>query len=235
MNLKVNRANIQNVLADNASMREFATFLLFKSRLKKSCAYNYTPETLAERFSLKKGMVNIYVKRFLERKWCRMHNGNLIFNPLSTMEPEKTKRVKVDLPIKEAVKEIMNDLYLLILKHKQRQFEWLKQLGRDHVKASRYKRKRKEGRQDRFIPDQNARLQVSIRTIASWFGCSIGKASSIIKRLKVAELITVIANDRQVIVKTTVRCLISDALKDVSGSYYHNGYVFKKPCNFYIF
>jgi hypothetical protein len=230
MVLRVNRSHIQNLVADDR-LREFAVFLLFKSKLKKSCAYEYSPSELSKKVPMKPGMIRKYVSTFLDLGWCRMHSGNLIFNNVRSTQKEKIKNVPVDFLIAGTVKQIMTDLYLLILKHKQQQFDKLKQWGRDPIKASKIKIKRNL----QELPDQNAQLQVSIRKIAAWFNCSIGKASSIIKELKSLRLITVTMSDRYVVLKSRTSEIIRHVLCAVPGSYYHNGFVFKKPCNFYNF
>lgn len=234
MELVINRANLDN-LSKTGLLREFSAFLHYKSVVKKGHFYDYSPASLSRLMNLSAPRVKQHIRRFLALGWCVLSSrGTLSFLGVEKTQPADLKvRIKARISLEGGVKGIMDKLYLLILQHKGQQFEWLKGLAR--VNKSSSSLIKKGIKTDEFgrplAPDQNAKFQVSIRKIAEWFGCSIGKASGIIKTLKLSGLIKCFSPGRTVVAMT--RCKYQ--LEFLDFSYYHQGRAVKVHCNYYVF
>jgi len=237
--VEVNVLNIKS-MSDKGLLRELAVFMFIKSQFKNSCVYDYTQQSLSDKTGISRSAVRKYVKFFLDNNWCRIHKGNLVFTGLKNFDDNK-KKIITDLKIRIGIKELIVDFQLLLLKHKQAQFNRMSDYRRDlnnPSNVSQYKAAlkavKKYGYDKDKLPDANARLQISIKKLSEWLNCSVGKASMIIKKLQKRGLISVI-RCKQTIMKTMCPNTIKALLSVHKGSYYRNGYVTKVCCNFYSF
>ena len=182
-----------------------------------------------------------YLKRFKERGWVRDHSGNLMFvAPRKFNDNIKNARL-IKFKVEGDVKKIQDDLYLLFLKHKQSQFDRVKRLAREiktptnsreHKAALRMTKKNNYSVDN--LPDQNAKFRVSIKTIADWFNCSVGKACQIINRLKLHGLIRV-EKSYQVLTRMRDKKIVAAFLNANPGSYFNGKCVIRVACNQYQF
>lgn len=221
-------------------IKEYAHFLYLKSLYKNSCVYNYTHLGLSKKSRLSRAAVKKHVSLFLELGWCRIHSGNLIFNKRDSFDENK-QRVKEKFKIRSTVKEILYDLYLVILKNKQKQFDSLKKLRHDidcsqnpYLKTRAEKLLRKYGLNVQKLPSANAQLKISTENISKLFKCSVGKCAAIIKKLKVEGLIEVIS-ERASHYKTYSKKMMKGIVAEMPNSYISGNFVVKVECNKYRF
>ena len=243
MNIKISIENLRSYFSEDL-IRDYAMFLFVKSQLyaKKSCLYEYNPDKLASYMGVCRNTAISYLKRFEKRGWVRRHNGSLGVNItfINTNKfPGHLTGVLVNFNVKGNVKSIEQDLYLLFLKYKQNQFNRIKELGHaintpspSSLKALKICRKHNYSVDN--LPDQNAKFKVSIRTIANWFCCSVGKASQIITHFKNRGLI-IVESSRQILCKTKCGKTAGAFLDSYTSSYFTGKYVIRVACNCYQF
>jgi predicted transcriptional regulator len=172
------------LMRDRNLIREYATFLCFKSKLKKSCFYGYTHNKFSSELGLSKSSVRKYIGTFIELGWCRKHGKNLMFNGRKGYRKvgyNKTFELQG-----KTVKEIIKELYYILLKIKHSQFEKLKSVGRAVKISKNTKRlRRMEDFLEKYkikkesLPSKNDHLRISVNKIGELFGCSKSKASRV--------------------------------------------------------
>lgn len=227
-------------MSDSGQLRKFATFIYIKSQFKNSCVYKYTQQSLSEKTGISRSAIRKYVKFFLDSGWCRLDHGNLIFNKMRVLDKNE-KRIISDVKIRIGIKELIIDLQLLLLKHKQAQFNRIVRLGieikdpksiKPHQSANRIVKK--YGYNVDKLPSERAKLQISIKKLSEWLNCSVGKVSQLLKSLQKRGLISI----------TKVRNIVgysktfegAKALLNMNeNSYYSRGYIVKVSCNYYNF
>lgn len=238
--LRVNMTNVQS-MADNGLLKHYAVFLKLKSLNRKSIIFDYTQKKLSKVSGMSISAVRKYVKFFLENNWCRLHCGHLVFNKLHSIDSNKQKLIKV-LRTDRTIKEILTDLYLLILQKKQLQFDKFKKLKRDlSLSQNVYKSKKANALLDKLgldannLPNANDNIKLSINGMSKLFGgCSKGKAAGIIKALKLSGSVTCIAGKRTGFLMPNKQCAQA-YLDSHKNCYYHNNTVWQVECNSYIF
>lgn len=183
-----------------------------------------------------KGMV----EGFIASGWCRMHGDNLVFNKLKVFDHNKTKAL-INFKIANNVKQILNDLYLLILRQKQYQFERYKKLKSD-LKSSQlrtYKKAQKKlkslGMREKDLPGESSMFKISIGKIAELLGLSVGSASNFIKELRKKGLIWCKTNRVAMPIGVGDKIGQRAALSYGESRYYYKGLIFQVSCNEYNF
>lgn len=222
-------------------------FLFLKAHFlsKSSCCYEYTPEKIASIIDVSPNTARSIISRFIKYGWCRKHRGfkgrfkNLIFIHTGKFQDNVKDSLLINFKIKGGCSDILDSLYLVLLRLKQAQFNKIKQSAHDvkyptnlHAfkEATRFLKTKNFG----SLPDKNAKLQISIKTIAEWFNCSVGKASQIIKRLRQSKQI-IVEGCRQIIATFKDKKLASAFIDLNSGCYYSGIHVIKVSCNYYQF
>jgi len=232
---------LAQTMANNNSLREFAVFLKLKSLNKKSIIYNYTQQKLSNISGMSRSAIRKYVRFFLNNDWCELHCGNLVFKKLQRFDPNKQKLIK-PINIKGSIKEILSDLYLMILQKKQLQFEKFKSLKDDlYLSQNSFRAKKarwlveKLSLDEKALPSPEDNMKLSIIGMAKLFGkCSKSKAHSVIKKLKQSGVVKCIAGDRT-IVKTLNKAHSDAYLAANKNCYFYKGFLWKVSCNTYIF
>lgn len=244
--MKLNIANLESYFTDSRS-KDFAVFLSLKRLVarKSSCIYNYSPEKLALLMNVSPNTARSFVSRFIRYGWCRKHRGrygrfkNLVFNSHIKSSQVIPNSLIINFRIVGGVSEIHDALHLTLLKVKQSQFNKIKQSAQDIISptnlgayksAQRLLKKKKYGQ----LPDKNAKLQLSIKTIAKMFGCSVGKASQIISRFRKEGKI-IVESCRQIVATFKDRKLAAAYLGEHPNCYYTGLHVIRVSCNYYQF
>jgi DNA replication protein DnaD len=242
--VQINVVNLK-VLSDRRLLRQLAVFITIKSKYKNGCIYKYTQESLAAKTGISRSAIRSYVKFFLDNGWCELHENkktksiNLCFKGLGKLDKEP-KRILADIK-KGTTKELIQQFQLLILKHKQAQFNRVKELSADLNTPTNFKvlqNAKKMAKKYNYnvakLPPRNARLKMSIKSIAKWLNCSAGKAVEVLNSLRVKGLITII-KCRNLIGKSHIKAQIDRWLADNKNSFCVRGYVIQVSCNEYIF
>lgn len=234
---RLNRHDLHIIIKEGV-LDEFSEFLFYKTRFKNGCVYDYTPERLSQFVNIPPRAIKRHIKVFLSMGWCKMHCGNLIF-----LKPNKFSKSeyydKVNFTIRGTIKEIRDDLYLVLLRQKQSQFEYLQKLGRDNVhpqndkiyKSAR-KRLRSMGKSVVELPRKGKRYSVSYKGIAKFLKISVGSAFNLIQRLIKKYKIWCY---RHLLELKKVPLTASEMFPDEDYTYYFNGYFFKRKRNEYNF
>ena len=226
------------LLADSNLLKEFAVFLYLKSLYSNSCIFNYTQSSLAAKSKLPLSSIKSNVKLFIDSGWCRMHRGNLIFNKVKEFCHTKRitrKRIAITNP-----KQILDDLYKLILEHAEDKFKILTKISADLLSSHPKIRRSAEKKADRLnldinkLPGASDLISLSMKKISQLLGVSVGKAASIIKRFKTDGSIWCVT-ERKVITDPWIKWKPKTWLEYNTGHYYHNGMLFKVCCNKYKF
>lgn len=233
-------SNVQS-MAENGHLKHYAVFLKLKGLSRKSCIFSYTQEKLAATSGMSRSAIRKYVKFFLSNNWCRIHSGNLIFNKLCSFDENKQKLI-IPVNVNKPIKEILSNLYLLILKKKQIQFDKFKKLKRDlYLSQDTFASKKAEWLVEKLgvevdnLPNANDKLKLSVTGMSKLFGnCSKGKAAGIIKQLKLSGAVKCITGKRTVIKMPNKQC-IEAYMEANPNTYTYKGFVWKVECNSYVF
>jgi len=227
-------------LGESGLIKEYAHFLYLKSLYKNGCVFNFTHLGLSKKSRLSRAAIKKHIKLFLDLGWCRIHSGNLIFNKREIFDESK-QIIKTEFQIKSTVKEILYDLYLIILKNKQKQFDSLRKLRHDidcsqnpYLKNRAEKLLKKYGLNVNKLPLANDELKVSTEKLSQLFKCSVGKCAGIIKTLKTSGLIQVFS-DRNSIFKIYNKKMMKCIISENPGCYVSGNFVVKVECNKYRF
>lgn len=235
--LYINVFNLEN-LGRKKQLKDFAIFLHLKSKFNNSCYFKYSHRQYAKDVGLSVNTARKYVKMFVDRGWCRWHHGNLVFNRLRQFNENPIKKI-LPFNVMGGIQKIYEELCYEIMIHKQMQHEELIKVNADHKSprnledfkiAKKIIEKRKIKVED--LPGVGDRMKLSVKRIASMFGCSAGSAVNMIKRLKKRGVVWCINRGRQILSSKCKRS-VWEAL-NIPGTYYHNGVVFKVFCNEYV-
>lgn len=248
MIIKLDIDNLHNIVSDD-NLKDFAMFLYYRNRckFKHGQFLGYTPERFSEFIGVSRNTADAYVTKFKTLGWCREEYGfkkrfiNIVFINPRKFKKNQDEGLLKEFKVKGDAKQIEDDLYLFLLKHKQAQFDRIKELSNEIIAptSSMVRRKAlKIVKDNNFrvesLPEKSAKFQVSIKKIAEWFNCSVGKASQIINRLKNKKLITVYYSSQVMgsyLNKESVKAL----LNQYKGSYYTGKHVVRVACNQYCF
>lgn len=237
--LSLNKIQLQDMIAAGL-LKEYVVFLKIKAKYKNSCFYAYTQKRLSLKTGIPLSCIRKCVKVFLDRGWCRMHCGNLIFNPLKTFD-DNNFRLITSIDLGKPIKNILNDLYLILLREKQSKFDNLKKLGRELHKPSSLKsykkavktlRKIKKSKKE--LPKGSDQLQIPVKNISKMFNCSIGKAHKILTDLCLSGRISVYPGIMKMIMYTQDKIKLK-AATSVENVFAIGACVYYKPCNQYNF
>lgn len=205
---------VSGILIDNINkegkLKYLAVFIYMKSLNTNSCIYNYSQDRLAAELKLSKSSIRKYINYYLDNGWAKMIGKHLHFNKIRLIGKQK-RLVWYEIKL-GTVKEITDNLYLYLFKHKTEQTKWytktcrdLKTLNeRDYRKKingliKRYPYFRERIEQSFGAIDLKTDFKVSISKISKWFKCSVGKAHKIIKRLcKEHKMLVVLGGYRSV-------------------------------------
>jgi len=192
--MKVNSILIDK-LKNEGLLNHLAFFIYIKGLNTNSVVYNYTQDKFAAELKLGKSTIRKYVNYYLDNGWAEIKYGHLILGKISRIGG-KTKKSLYEVRGK-SVKEIKDNLYLCLFKHKTEQTKWytktcddLKKLNKPSEKRKRIKALHKRYDHFREKVSKNfgathvmTEFKVSIVKIKKWFKCSVGKAHQIIMRL----------------------------------------------------
>ncbi len=242
--MQINVVNLK-VLSDKGLLRHLAVFITIKYKYRNGCIYKYTQESLSQKTGISRSAIRKYVKFFLDNGWCELHKGekspniSLVFKGLGKFDKEP-KRVLADIE-SNGIKNLIQQFQLLILKHKQAQFNRVKELSAEINTATNikcYKSAKKMAKKYNYnvdkLPPRNAKLKMSVKSIAKWLNCSVGKAVKVLYDLRFKGLITII-KCRNVIGKSHIKAQIDRWLADNKNSFCVKGRVIQVSCNEYIF
>jgi len=186
--MNINQLLIKDLIEMN-KQRYLAVFIKFKGIYSSGCVHNYSPYKFSLKAKLSRNSVKKYVDYFIANGWARMDGPHLIFNKFRSFDENK-KILLCEISYKKTIKEIELLLYREVLRLKQSQFNFLKQVKRDLINPTGTnvlkKAKKLEKRytlDSEKLPGARDKYKVSMKKIAKHFKCSVGKASGIIDRL----------------------------------------------------
>jgi len=229
--------NTINKMVAKKRTRDYAAFLYLKSICKKGCYFNYTQERLAKLSEMSRTSTGKYVKKFIKYGWCHMHNGNLIFKGLKHF-PDKEFNKRYTIIPSRIITRTVKMFYLIILKHKQSQFNKLKEFSRDAKDPSNlkaYKRALKFGLKHNLKADKgplpNERMRISLKKLSTAFNCSLSKTGSVVRSLKYAGKLEVFSKTQRMM--RTTRAVANRIIEPGTGYYFAGKSIFKVSCNEY--
>jgi hypothetical protein len=228
-------------------LKEYAAFCYFKYLFKNGCIYDYNSIKLATKCKYSPAFIRKNIKKFLDKGWCRMHSGNLIFNKSSHFNGQsKNINLYDEIKTKKAsIKDILDLFHLEVLKISNSNLDKVKKL-KSELKSNKTRTRHKaEDYADSIgfkteaqrakLPDETTKLKLSNTRLSKLFGCSSGKASGIIKRLEYLGLIKV---DRKIVHKTIgvhTKNFNANQMKSYNASYWSGYHVFiVQPLEFTI-
>lgn len=237
--MNINQLLIKELIEIN-KVRHLAVFISFKCIYGSGCVHNYSPSKFSHVTKLSRNSVKKYIDYFLENGWCRMEGNNLIFNKFKSIDGNKLN-LKVKINAKKTIKEIELLLYRELLRLKESQFNFNKQLLRDLKnptglaqlkKARAYCRKK--GVNSEKLPSAPGMFKLSMIKIAKMFNCSVGKASGIIDELCLKKMIQ---KFRQMEILCFGQNKVGNMvmLSEVKGSYFSRNKVVLRYTNRYKF
>jgi hypothetical protein len=239
--LSINKIQVQDIISAGL-LKEYVVFLKIKAKYPNSCFYAYTQKRLSAKTGIPLNCIRKCVKVFLERGWCRMHCNNLIFNPLKTFDEHK-QRLITSINLGKPIKDILSDLYLIVLRLKQEQFDKLKKLGCElHKPCSHWSYKRalrtlrKIKAKKSALPKGSDHLSISIKNISLMLNVSMGKCHKILTDLYKKGRITVYPGEIRRIMYTTDKIKLNAvASSGVYGLFIIGNCVYQNTCHCYNF
>lgn len=215
---------------------------------RNSCIYNYNVHSLSKKSKISRTAIRRNIAIFMERKWCKMHHGNLIFRHLGDILFEEgifnnsgdlcTRNTFVVVEISDKNKNHLSKLfYLELFKNKLRQIKMvagkacdlIDPKGKDaldsHRKALKYFRG--TNRSDIFLLNENT-ISLSLRKISKLFHCSISKAQKLIQFFIDNKLIKAFKEKMKYLGKANV--FVDNLPTDY---FFHKGLIFQQPVQRY--
>lgn len=120
--------------------RKYAVYLKLKHFFGNGCVYKYNPNKFALISRIDRRCITQHVKFFLEKGWCRMHSGNLIFisqsNLVKNFNIKNFNKINIRFEKKTKINDIVIAIREAILKNKYNQRELVRQMSRDLYKSS---------------------------------------------------------------------------------------------------
>lgn len=223
-------------------LKHFGQWVYYKSKIRKGCVFNYSDLNLSRAIGVSLSKARVLRIFWLNQGWCRFEKGrgnnkNLVFNNLSGYA-KGAKWHKSVVRIHKNDRLTIDNIYFQILQIKNSQFEFLKQIGRDLTEPSTLKAHKSAVRVSknykRGFPAKNDRFKVSFKGLAKLFGCSIGKAHSLIKKFVQMKKLTVFRMSKQV-------CLIRSLAglqkidEGIENGFLGKNHIYKVFCNEYVF
>lgn len=230
-------------ISELGELKQFAQWLYYKSLFKKGCAFNYTDQAFADKIGKSVSMARIYRQSWIEKGWCRFHKGhgkskNLIFNSArNSVRGEKWH--KTIIKIYGTLSETINNLYYSVLENRNNQFEYLKRVGQaihkpDNSKHYKWGIKRRKKLASDRLPSTTDTFKASYKGLGKLFGCSSGKAHSLIKSFTEQKELTVIRGFTQM-AGTSSKMGLKMLAESKAGTFVSRNYVYRVFCNQYVF
>lgn len=212
-------------------MRELAVFMKLKSLYKNSCVYGFSYRSLSFKSGVSINTLKKTIKSFLDKKWCRMHNGNLVFGKIKDVDDTDGRGVLVKFNLKKEndYKYILKVLRLSLVKACSDRFEYIKKISNDYIKPSNlesYKVARKafcEGRLRKMISASEC-FSMSNRNIGSLFGRSKTTASLLMKFGVENKMLDVFSNYKEMKISP-------DYAVETNGHWIFKGKVYQRKSN----
>lgn len=235
--MKIGIATIHRIVSDD-KIRDFSTFLYLRSLFKKGCFYNYTQLSLSKESGISRTAIAKYIAKFKSYGWVRLHEDNLIFNGNKHFREDGfNKHVQISAL---NVKDIIQELKYIIIKHKLIQYETCKKAAHAIIMADtnpqvtiwaiRFQKKQKFNANKLF--NQNEALKISHVKLAKMFNCSKATVNRTMKRMQKDGKIKISTFERKVLAVTKNKYNIEELLQ-TKNRYYANGRVRSVVCNAY--
>jgi predicted transcriptional regulator len=220
------KTNIQLIryCVDNGIERYLAVWHKLKSRHVNGRFYTHSINSIAKQTGLSRTAINKYLNFFLEQGWCKRENNTIRFISLDKMRKLNDINLTVNIELKgKTITEITNNIRYELLKEKQRQFNYCKELESHKINArnlAAYKKAMKILKGEKLPTHLTITLQ-KLTTI-------VNKSQSTIHRLIKTMGATIFEGVRV--------CLTYCANIELpKGFYFHKGKIYKKYANSYIF
>lgn len=169
-------------------MRELAVFIKLKSLYKNSCVYGFSYRSLSFKSGVSINTLKKTIKSFLDKKWCHMHNGNLVFGKIKDVDDSGVPGVLVKFNLKKEndYKYILKVLRLSLVKACSDRFDYVKSIIRDYKNPKNldvHKKALKAVKNWGTIKliSESEKFCMSNRNIGSLFGRSKTTASLLMK------------------------------------------------------
>lgn len=210
-------------------IRNYAVFLKLKHLHVNSRVYDYSPYKLSKQSGLSRNSIRKYMEFFLDNGWVKNEGNDIIF--ISTDKLKKLYDIKLrhDLKIKKelSITALVNTLRYEILKHKQKQFNYIKSTVNNLINPTGRNALTKHKRAKKMLPDYKGEVLQNLKISVRKLSFLINKSSSTVSRLIKSKGATVIRG------KTTLSKFKNVNLPN--GFYWNSGFVVKVECNSYCF
>lgn len=238
--MKVNSILIEK-LNNEGALSHLAMFIHIKGLYSNSCIYNYSQDRMAAKLKISKSSIRKYINFYLKEGWATIKHGNLCLGKIRKIG--KQRKVIWHEVTGETVKEIKQNLYLFLFKHKVEQTKWYIKTCHDLKQLNESGYRRKIRSLTKRYPNFSERIEkkfgasglkadfkVSIVKIAEWFECSVGKAHQVIMKLIKDSKLLVVYGGYDFRKKLKFEREIGDKAFVSKG-----GYVIRVKCNRYMF
>lgn len=237
--MNINQLLIKDLVELNKA-RYLAVFIKFKGIYGSGCVHNYTPTKFSSVTKLSRNSVKKYIDYFLTNEWARMEGKHLIFNKFRSFDSNK-KRSMCEVSFKKTFKEIELLLYREVLRLKQSQFNFLKQVkcnlkNPTGIKALKQAKKleKKYALDSEKLPGVRDKYKVSMKKIAKHFKCSVGKACGIIDKLCEQNKIKRF-RQMEIVCFGMTKAINQQAINTHKGAYFSRNQVVYRYTNKYYF
>lgn len=237
--MNINQLLIKDLIEMN-KQRYLAVFIKFKGIYGSGCVHNYSPYKFSSVTKLSRNSVKKYVDYFIANGWARMNGPHLIFNKFRSFDSNK-KISLCEVSYNKSIKEIELLLYREVLRLKQSQFNFLKQVKCDLINPTGTKELKKAKKLEKKysldsekLPGARDKYKVSMKRIAKHFKCSVGKVSGIIDKLCEKNQIKRF-RQLEVVCFGVTKAISQQAINTHKGAYFSRNQVVYRYTNKYYF
>lgn len=225
-----------NEISGLGELKRFGQWVYYKSKFKKGCVFNYSDVHFSRRIGISVSSARLLRIFWLEKGWCRMDSGNLIFNSARN-SVRGDKWHKTTVKVYESLKQTINELYYQVLHNKgKNQFDYLKRVSaaiKNPTKIKEYKWGRKQ-KLAGALPEADQRFKMSYKGIGKFLGCSNGKAYGIMMNLLNEKKVRIFKREPLLMLKSQSAVLLN-IMADECGGFVKGDSCYKNLCNEYIF
>jgi hypothetical protein len=220
---------------------QLAAFIKLKSIFRNSCYFDWSYRSISRKSGISTTTLRKCIPVFLEKGWCRVHCGNLVFNKISVVDSGGKGKFRVVLRIEikeeESYRDLVKRIRILLIERKYNCFQAAKNICRDYQNARNldsYKKAKKAVERGwvRKKVSCNDRFFMSNESIGKMFGRSASTASRLQKYGREKGVLKVEANIKRV---SMYEALNDPDVMSMKGLFFINGKALVQKPNFIWF
>ncbi len=185
--MKTNIRLIQ-LFTNNDILRQYAVWLKLKRVHSNGRVYDYTTYKFSKQSGMSRNSIKKYIQFFIDNGWAKIEGKDLQFVSHDKLKKVYGIKLKHNIKIKnQNITKIVNSLRYELLKLKQSQFKYLKQIRKDQFNPLRkgaLARHKKADKFPRLTGEFSKYLKVSLKKLALLINKSASTVSLLIKTKK---------------------------------------------------